>query len=278
MGSRSSKPQPDIEKKLDESTTILFKVLNGLKPDGLHAVGNYAGLAAAADSVFTTVKSLLDVDVKALPDDQQKSYEILINEYFAIIRNLSIFLDEQIAVVTLLADECAEPQPDPELLEKWYNRIDVAGCKAFTLQVHEFIQRVVTERVAVTSAIYRRIRNAVLWGLVGALALGLTVGVGILAPTAAIAIAAAGTVGSVLFLPLLNQMRESIIEAKNLKAMEQTFKVVENDLRRVHQSMSDTNIAYAKLHALGFTHKRLGQYANGCLVDMQKARQALLSA
>jgi len=279
MGSKSSKPQASPAKTLDEGVTPLLKVLDASKANGgLTAARNYAGLAAAAESIFSTVRGLLNVDVKSLPEDQQENYRKLITEYFAIIRSLSVFLDEQIAVLKLLADECAQPKPDPALVEKWYNRIDVAGCKNFTLQVHELLQRVMLERSAMNHSVNRRVLKTLAWGLFGGLVLGLTVCAGILAPPVALTVAAVATAGSVVFLPAVNQLRESIIELNNLKTVEKSLKNVEAHLKRIHQSMSDTHVAYVQLGMMGYTHERLGQYAEACIADLQKARKAVLSA
>jgi hypothetical protein len=288
MGSRASKPAAEKATQktadpLDESFAPLLGILDGIKVDGTDILNaaNFAGLPAAAHALFSTIRQLVEVDVKSLPEEERGRYRVLVADYFGVLRKLSQFLDGQIAVFRVIVAETNEPVPDKNVIHRAYNIIDVKGCKDLTNDVQKLLGRVQLERNEVKGAIRERINRAVIYGALGVFALGVLIASGIgaalVAATVTVAtVASIAAAGGVAAVPAFFKLRVCLSEAKGLKVIEGNLKTIQEHLKAIEGSMSDTRVSYQELEIMGVDHKRLGQCAGRCLDDLIKARNIIL--
>jgi hypothetical protein len=282
MGSRSSKPAAD---PLDQSFQPLLDVVDkftNVKPGtegDLLSVQNYAGICAVAGNLFGTIKQLVEVDITHLPKQQQASYMDLLDDYFSLLDRLHRFINHQTAVFRILVDETQESEPNEEVIKRAFGEINSNGCLDFLDEVEKLIKRVVKEEKVVSGAVSTRIERAVAYGAVGAFALVVLIGSGIgfafLAATAA-AIATTVALSSYSALGMFLQLRNCLKEAENLKGLREKLTMMKEHLTLIKESMSDTQVSYKEVLDKGYTHKRLGESAKKCLVNLERARDILL--
>ena len=131
----------------------------------------------------------------------------------------------------------------------------------------------------VPGAISSRMQKAFVFGAVGAFALVVLIcsGIGfafVAATTAAVATTL--TLTSYSALGMFLQLRNCLKEAENLKGLREKLTIIKKHLQMVKQSMSETQVTYKEVVDKGYTHKRLGESAKKCLVNLERARDILL--
>jgi len=99
-----------------------------------------------------SVRDVVNVDVKSVPEREREQYRALVAEYFGALRELSIFLTIQTAALRAL-----EAQRDRGITRTFETIIDIRGCKALMVRVMELCCHVFAERKEVSIAIEIRV-------------------------------------------------------------------------------------------------------------------------
>jgi len=284
MGSNASKSQgKGPVNALDESFQPLLGILDGINDtSNILNTANFAYLPAAAQTLFTTIKELVDLDVDSLPEEQKERYRVLVGDYYGILRKLSTFLDEQTAAFRIIVSETQEAEPDDEVIRRAYGIIDAGGCKDLMGDAAELLERVVSERKEVSGAVKGRIWRAIGYGVLGIAAVTVLVlsGVGLALAAATATVAALASVGLISSLSSLPQfllsLKGCLTEIRSLKVIEGNLEIIRKHLIAIRAAMSDTSVSYNELLIKGCTHKRLGESAKVCLAHLEHARNIVL--
>jgi len=284
MGSNASKSQgKGPVNALDESFQPLLGILDGINDTSdILNTANFAYLPAAAQTLFTTIKELVDLDVDSLPEEQKERYRVLVGDYYGILRKLSTFLDEQTAAFRIIVSETQEAEPDDEVIRRAYGIIDAGGCKDLMGDAAELLERVVSERKEVSGAVKGRIWRAIGYGVLGIAAVTVLVlsGVGLALAAATATVAALASVGLISSLSSLPQfllsLKGCLTEIRSLKVIEGNLEIIRKHLIAIRAAMSDTSVSYNELLIKGCTHKRLGESAKVCLAHLEHARNIVL--